>query len=119
MHFLGVWPRERLADLLRVSDAFVLASAFEAAPFVVFEALASGVPVVSTAVGEVPSLVHHRETGWIASERTPAALADGIAWALVQPRAEIARKTAASMDEYQLASVLAGFYEAHRELAGG
>jgi glycosyltransferase involved in cell wall biosynthesis len=118
-HFLGVWPRERLADLLRVSDAFVLASAFEAAPFVVFEALASGVPVVSTAVGEVPSLVHHEQTGWIAADRTPAALADGIKWALEQPRAEIAAKAEASMSEYHLANVLAPFYQAHRELAHG
>lgn len=115
--FLGLWPRERLAGLLPAADAFVLASAFEAAPFAVLEALAAGLPVVSTAVGEVPAMVEHANTGWIAAERTPAALADGIAWALAQPRDDVAGHASSSMTRYHLANVLAPLYEDFRLLA--
>jgi glycosyltransferase involved in cell wall biosynthesis len=117
VHFLGLWPRQRLAELMPAADGFVLASAFEAAPFVVLEALASGLPVAATAVGEVPSMVKHGDTGWIAEERTPAVLAQAIRWVLAQPRDEIARRCAASMAPFELRTVLAPFYEDHRQLA--
>ena len=118
VHFMGLWPRERLAELLPAADAFVLASAFEAAPFVVLEALASGLPVAATAVGEVPNIVHDGKTGSIAAERTPEALSRAIAWVLAQDRDEMAARCAASMAPYELRNVLAPFYEDHRLLAG-
>jgi glycosyltransferase involved in cell wall biosynthesis len=118
VHFMGLWPRERLAELLPAADAFVLASAFEAAPFVVLEALASGLPVAATAVGEVPNIVHDGTTGSIAAERTPEALSRAIAWVLAQDRDEMAARCAASMSAYELRNVLAPFYEDHRLLAG-
>jgi len=46
-----------IADLLVAADAFVLASRWEARALVVQEALRAAVPVVATAVGEIPDLV--------------------------------------------------------------
>lgn len=117
VHFLGLVPHERLAELMPAVDLFVITSAYEAAPFVVYEALAAGLPVVSTQVGEVPRIVRHLETGWLAEERTPEAIAAGIRWALDQPRAAIAARCASSMVPYQIQNVLAPFYEDHRRLA--
>ena len=64
-------------------------------------------------------MVEHGETGWIASERTPAALADGITWALAQPHDDIAHRASSSRSRYHLASVLAPVYDDHRLLADG
>ena len=61
---------ERVEDVpgfLRALDAFALCSAHEAAPRVLLEALASGLPVVATAVGGIPEIA--LEPG-----REPAAL---------------------------------------------
>jgi glycosyltransferase involved in cell wall biosynthesis len=50
-------PREDVADLLAVADVVALPSAWEARSLVAQEALRTGVPLVTTAVGGMPSLV--------------------------------------------------------------
>ena len=45
------------------SDAFVLSSLWEGGPLVILEAMAAGLPVVSTRVGDAPSMVLEGETG--------------------------------------------------------
>jgi glycosyltransferase involved in cell wall biosynthesis len=60
------------------ADIFVLCSVSEGLPRVVLEAMARGVPVVATAVGGIPDLVRHEETGLLVPPRDPAALATSI-----------------------------------------
>jgi glycosyltransferase involved in cell wall biosynthesis len=55
VRFLG--PRTDVSDLMAAADAVVLASDWEARPFVLQEALRAGVPVVATDVGGVAELV--------------------------------------------------------------
>lgn len=45
------------AELFRQADVFCLPTRFDGAPQVIVEALASGVPVVSTSIGSIPELV--------------------------------------------------------------
>lgn len=59
--------------LLRASDVLVLPSAYEANALVVLEALACGVPVVSTRVGFAPDIVVDGENGFLV-ERNAAAI---------------------------------------------
>jgi glycosyltransferase involved in cell wall biosynthesis len=49
------------------------------------EAMAAGVPVLSTDVGGVGDLVAHGETGWLVPPGDPAALARGIERLLGDP----------------------------------
>ncbi len=114
--FVGTLDHDRLPEVMGASDVLLLTSAYEAAPFVVLEALACGVPVVSTDVGDVPIVVQHQSTGWIASERSADELARGLAWAIAQPRDEIAPRSATSMRAYRIQDVLLPFYDAHRRL---
>jgi glycosyltransferase involved in cell wall biosynthesis len=55
VRFLGI--RRDVADLLRASDAFALTSVSEAASLTLLEAMATGLPVVVTAVGGNPEIV--------------------------------------------------------------
>ena len=74
--FLGI--RADVADILRASDAFVLSSRWEGNPMSVMEAMAAGLPVVSTAVGGVPELVREGETGLLVPSEDTGALAQAI-----------------------------------------
>jgi glycosyltransferase involved in cell wall biosynthesis len=76
VRFLGV--RADVADILRASDMFVLSSRWEGNPLSVMEAMAAGLPVVSTAVGGVPELVREGETGLLVPSEDAAALAQAM-----------------------------------------
>ena len=73
VHFLGL--RRDLPQLLQLADAFVLASRWEGLPNVVMEALAAGLPTVSTLVGGVDELIEDGVSGWIARSPEPEDLA--------------------------------------------
>ena len=55
--FTGAQSPDSIAQWLNASDLFVLASAREGCPNVVWEAMASGVPVVASDVGETKRMV--------------------------------------------------------------
>jgi glycosyltransferase involved in cell wall biosynthesis len=76
VRFLGV--RADVADILRASDVFVLSSRWEGNPLSVMEAMAAGLPVVSTGVGGVPELVREGETGLLVPSEDAGALAQAM-----------------------------------------
>lgn len=55
--FSGYKNPEEIAEYMNRSDVFLLFSHFEGAPVVVTEALSCGLPVISTAVGEVKNMI--------------------------------------------------------------
>jgi len=56
---------DNVADILRGSDLFLLPSETESFGLAALEAMACAVPVVATAVGGVPEVVVHGETGFL------------------------------------------------------
>lgn len=117
VRFTGSRPREEVARLMNAANLLLLASRFEGMPITVIEALACGLPVVATNVGEVPRLVVDGVTGRLASDRTAAALAEGLAWVLGRPPGALAEACVAAAARYHAAPTLAPFYEAHYRLA--
>jgi len=88
----GVVPRA--GRLMRAFDVLVLSSRTEGTPIVLLEAMAAGVPVVTTAVGGVPDVVSSQEAVLVPPDN-PAALAAGIRRVLADPGAARARTVAA------------------------
>lgn len=69
---------EPLLRLFAQADLFVFPTRGDCLPLAVMEALASGLPVVTTTAGALPEAVTHGETGWIVPPDNPAALADAL-----------------------------------------
>jgi glycosyltransferase involved in cell wall biosynthesis len=76
VHFLG-W-RSDLETILPELTMVICASKNEGTPVALIEAMAAGVPVLSTDVGGVADLVTHGETGWLVRAGDPPALAQGV-----------------------------------------
>jgi glycosyltransferase involved in cell wall biosynthesis len=68
-------PRSDVIQLMADSDVFVLSSSREGLPVVIMEALAAGLPIVSTAVGGIPELVGEGGAAVLVAPGDPVALA--------------------------------------------
>jgi glycosyltransferase involved in cell wall biosynthesis len=80
----GTKPQHELRERLAAANVFVLPSVPEAEggmdnlPTVIMEAMATGLPVVSTRIGGIPEMVIDNETGFLVRSADPVALADAI-----------------------------------------
>jgi len=74
--FLGV--RRDVSDLLPHITVFALSSVREGLPVALLEAMACGITVVATAVGEVPRVIENGVSGRTVPPRDPQALAEAI-----------------------------------------
>jgi colanic acid/amylovoran biosynthesis glycosyltransferase len=87
----GPKSMREVAELLRRARAFALPCVEEAdggmdnLPTVIAEAMASGLPVVSTTLAGVPEMVIHGQTGLLVPPHSPAPLADALARLLADP----------------------------------
>ncbi len=64
VYFLG--KQEAVVDILNASDLFIMPSQSESFGLSALEAMACGVPTITTSIGGLPELVVHNETGYIA-----------------------------------------------------
>ena len=62
--FLG--KQDGLVEILNSADLFLIPSQSESFGLAALEAMACGIPVVSSSVGGLPELIRHNETGFIA-----------------------------------------------------
>ncbi len=77
IHLLGT--RRDAPRLLHALDAFCLSSRTEGLPLVILEAMASALPIVSTAVGGIPAVVSDGESGLLVPSEGGAALTTALA----------------------------------------
>ena len=71
------WRLDSLS-LYRIADLFALSSDWEGLPMSMLEAMSAALPVVATAVGDVPKALVEEKTGRLAPPQNPAALADAL-----------------------------------------
>ncbi|WP_156385402.1 glycosyltransferase family 4 protein [Ramlibacter sp. Leaf400] len=84
VHFHGWAGQEELARLLAEADVLVLPSYDEGLPLAILEALAHGVAVVCTPVGEIPHVLAHRRDACFVEPGDPASIARGLALVLTE-----------------------------------
>jgi colanic acid/amylovoran biosynthesis glycosyltransferase len=80
----GAKPQHEIREYLAAASAFVLPSVIDPdggmdnLPTVIMEAMAAGLPVISTAIGGIPEMVIQNETGFLVPPGDVAALAGAI-----------------------------------------
>ena len=113
VRFHGLLGKPEVAELMRSSDLFVLGSRYENNPCVLIEAMATGLPVVATAVGGVPEIVDD-ETGVLAAPLDEADLGGRIGQALSRlegfERELIARRARERFSRESVGAALAEVY---------
>jgi glycosyltransferase involved in cell wall biosynthesis len=84
VQLLGAKPQHELRTRLASASVFVLPSVPEPEggmdnlPTVIMEAMATGLPVVSTSIGGIPEMVVENETGFLVQPEDAVALAGAI-----------------------------------------
>jgi glycosyltransferase involved in cell wall biosynthesis len=121
---LGLEGRARLegrtansAETLQDLDVFVFSSVNEGLPLVILEAMAAGLPIVTTDVGGIPEVLP-KESAWLCPPGEPDALAGAMLQAVncgdLRERGEIARRTAAN--RYGLEQMAASYQDLYQLL---
>lgn len=107
VRFLGKVAPGWMPKLYADSDIYLNASEIDNQPVSILEAFASGMPVVSTPAGDIPSMVRHGETGLIVPPEAPHAMARAIAETLNRPERAIqmAEQAHNELDRYMWKAV--------------
>jgi len=124
VELLGPRTQGEIAQRFRAATMFVLACTTEAdggmdnLPTVIMEAMAAGLPVISTPLAGVPEMVEHGASGELVPQRNPVALASAIERLLADPgaaarfgargREVAAQKFSIEANVWRLAQVLDG-----------
>jgi glycosyltransferase involved in cell wall biosynthesis len=114
--------RTDVARLLAASDVFLLTSISEGIPLTVIEAMAAGLPVVSTRVGGVAEIVEEGRTGLLAPARDDGALAEALLLLAADPAlratmGQLGRERAAAV--FSEARMHDGYRQLYENMLGG
>jgi D-inositol-3-phosphate glycosyltransferase len=107
--FHGTVRQTELPCYYGAADVCVVPSYYESFGLVALEALACGTPVVAATIGDVKNIIRQGKNGYVVSENTPEALAEGIAKILKWPVRDIetVRSTRASVARFAWADIAA------------
>ena len=121
VNFHGWASQEQVEQLLAQADVLVLPSHDEGLPLAILEALAHGVAVVCTPVGEIPHVLSHGHTACFVEPGAPASIARGLALVLTdaQLRERLERKgQALHQAQFSLRQFASGVARIHHRVFG-
>lgn len=117
--FLGAVGQDRLRELYEAATIFCLPSFAEGVPVVLMEAMAMGVPVVSTQIAGIPELIEHGRGGLLAAPGSAPDLSGCLERLLAEPglsgrvASEGRRKVEAEFDVERSAERLLEIFDQH------
>lgn len=120
VHLLGL--RADVPGILRTADVFALPSHSEALPLALLEAMRTGLPIVATAVGDVPHALAQGNAGVLVAPRDIPALTDALRRLLTEPAvarslADQAQSVAA--DTYDIARMVDRYLSLYQSILPG
>jgi glycosyltransferase involved in cell wall biosynthesis len=117
VHFLGL--RRDIPDVLGAADIFALGSDYEGNPLSVIEAMAAGLPIVSTAAGGVPELLQNGEQGFIVQPGHAEELCEAMMTLLKDPelrRTMGAAAAARAKQKFDVSAMVRAYEELYNEI---
>lgn len=120
VRFLGPLPAAAMPSVHDRADIFLNSSVIDNQPLSVLEAMASGLPIVSTGVGDIANMIEDGVTGAIVPERDPAAMAAAVLSLLREPRRaqDMAARAHARLARYSWRQVGAEWSALYADLIG-
>lgn len=119
VHLLGL--RADIPEVLGAMDVFVLSSDYEGNPLSVMEAMASGLPIVSTDAGGVSDLFENEKEGFLVRPGDAQLLAQRMT-ALLQDQEARLRFGGAAMrrarEYFDVSTMIHGYEELYEDLVG-
>jgi glycosyltransferase involved in cell wall biosynthesis len=76
--FVGRIPNKEVFEYMASSDVLVLPSLSEGFPNVILEAMASGLPIISTNVGGLSEIINNNENGFLVDSKNPEQISEKI-----------------------------------------
>ena len=118
--FAGRVSPSEIARYYSDGDIYVQTPSIDNMPLSLLEASASGLPVVSTRVGGVPSILREGLDGLLAPDNDDAAIAAHVLKLLDEPAyaRQLAAAAHATLSAYEWPVVREGWLRAYREVAG-
>jgi glycosyltransferase involved in cell wall biosynthesis len=119
VHFLGA--RADIPEVLTAMDIFALSSDYEGSPLSVVEAMAAGLPVVSTRAGGVPELVEDGREGLLVRTGDVAGLSTAMSFLLEHAEARHSMGTAGAQrarDSFDVSEMVHAYEELYETLHG-
>jgi glycosyltransferase involved in cell wall biosynthesis len=118
--FLGAVTAERMRELYDEADVYLMSPDIDNMPLSVLECYASGLPLVSTAAGGVPGMVHNERTGLLVPVGDDRSLASAALRLIEEPglAMRLAENGRRECHRYGAAQVAAQWMQLYRELLG-
>jgi glycosyltransferase involved in cell wall biosynthesis len=116
IRFVGRVEPQQMQELYDGADIFVNASVVDNQPVSVLEAFAAGLPVVSTATGDIAAMVRDGETGRIIPPEDPVTMAEAVIALLENPEhaLQLAQQARDEAEGYTWSRVRSAWAEAYK-----
>ncbi len=113
--------RQDIPNLLLAADLFILPTYFEGFPFALLEAMACGLPVVTTHVNGIPEIIEHGVHGLLTRKGDSCDLLETLRWALANPEdmAIMASSARRKVQEFSQEKMLTETLEVLKKVANG
>lgn len=85
LKFTGYIPKDEIISISKHHNIFINTTNFDNMPVSVMEAMALGIPVVSTNVGGIPYLLKHKQSGLLVDKENVSAMVDAIELLISHP----------------------------------
>ncbi len=116
--FVGRVSSEKVPGYMAASDTFVLPSLSEGFPVVIAEAMAAGLPIITTRIGGLPEIIQDGENGFLVEPMSPEQIAEKVLLLLEDDelRQRISSNNRARVKEYSWESIVQKLEKVYQKL---